>query len=124
MEKSGVPVAGIVSSRDLEWLQERDRDLAELRETMDEMRQVFCDVPLEEFNHEVERAVQDSRAHSDGRPCMIRIVLDTNALVSSVRAGRGPSAVIREDWLSGRFQVYVSEPLLTEVVHPHNTILC
>ncbi len=69
VEESGVPIAKVVSeSRDLEWLQERDRDLAELRETMDEMRQVFRDVPLKEFNHEVERAIQDSRAHSDGRP--------------------------------------------------------
>ncbi len=68
VEKSGIPVVGVVSSRDLEWLQERDRYLAELRETMDEMRQGFRDVPQEEFNREVERAVQDSRAHSDGRP--------------------------------------------------------
>ena len=68
VEKSGIPVVGVVSSRDLEWLQERDRYLAELRETMDEMRQGFRDVPQEEFNREVERAVQDSRTHSDGRP--------------------------------------------------------
>ncbi len=48
---------------------------------------------------------------------MIRVVLDPNVLVSAVRAGRGPLAVIREGWLSGRFQVYVSESLLTEVEH-------
>ncbi len=46
---------------------------------------------------------------------MIRVVLDTNVLVSAVRADRGPLAVIREGWLTGRFQVYVSEPLLAEV---------
>ena len=48
---------------------------------------------------------------------MIRVVLDTNVLVSAVRADRGPLAVIREGWLSGLFQVYVSGPFLTEVEH-------
>ena len=46
---------------------------------------------------------------------MTRVVLDTNVLVSTVRAERGALAVIREGWLTGRFQVYVSEPLLAEV---------
>ena len=46
---------------------------------------------------------------------MIRVVLDTNVLVSAVHADRGPLAVIREGWLTGRFQVCVSEPLLDEV---------
>ena len=46
---------------------------------------------------------------------MTRVVLDTNVLVSAVQAERGALVVIREDWLSGRFEVYVSEPLLTEV---------
>lgn len=46
---------------------------------------------------------------------MIRVVLDTNVLVSAVRAESGPLATIREGWLTGRFQVYVSEPILDEV---------
>ena len=46
---------------------------------------------------------------------MSRVVLDTNVLVSAVRAERGALAIIREGWLTGRFQVYVSEPLLAEV---------
>ncbi|PSR32321.1 MAG: hypothetical protein C7B46_14610 [Sulfobacillus benefaciens] len=68
VEKSGVPVAGVVSPQDLEWLQERDRRMAELRQTMDEMRQAFRDVPPEEFNREVARAVQESRSRTDGPP--------------------------------------------------------
>ena len=68
VEKSGVPVAGVVSPQDLEWLQERDRRMAELRETMDEMRQAFRDVPPEEFNRAVDHAVQESRSHTDGPP--------------------------------------------------------
>lgn len=46
---------------------------------------------------------------------MTRVVLDTNVLVSAVRVDRGPLAVIRESWLTGRCQVYVSDPLLAEV---------
>ncbi len=46
---------------------------------------------------------------------MIRVVLDTNVVVSAIRAERGPLAVIREAWLAGRFQVSVSDPLLEEV---------
>lgn len=68
VEKSGVPVAGVVSAQDLEWLQERDRRMAELRETMDAMRQAFRDVPLDAFNRAVDRAVQESRSHTDGPP--------------------------------------------------------
>lgn len=42
--------------------------MAELRETMDEMRQAFRDVPPEEFNRAVDRAVQESRFRTDGPP--------------------------------------------------------
>lgn len=68
VEKSGVPVAGLVSPQDLGWLQERDRRLAELRDTMNEMRQAFDDVPQEEFDRELVRAVRDGRSHTDGPP--------------------------------------------------------
>ncbi len=68
VEKSGVPVAAVVSPQDLEWLQERDRRMAELRETMDEMRQAFRDVPPEEFSRAVDRAVQETRSHTDDPP--------------------------------------------------------
>lgn len=68
LEKSGVPVAGVVSPQDMEWLQERDQRMTELRETMDEMRQAFHDVSLEEFDREMRRAVQDSRSHTDDSP--------------------------------------------------------
>ncbi len=68
VEKSGIPVAGVVSPQDLEWLQERDRRMAELRETMDDMRQAFRDVPSDEFNRAVDRVVQESRSRTDSPP--------------------------------------------------------
>ncbi|MCL8208587.1 MAG: putative toxin-antitoxin system toxin component, PIN family, partial [Actinomycetia bacterium] len=48
-------------------------------------------------------------------PRMMRVVLDTNVIVSAIRAERGPLAIIREGWLRGRFHVVVSDPLLAEV---------
>lgn len=68
VEKSGVPVVGVVSAQDLAWLQERDRRLAELREIMEDIRQQFQDVPPEDFDHEVARAVRDIRTRQDGVP--------------------------------------------------------
>lgn len=66
VENSGVPAAGVVTALDLKWLQEPDRRMAKLRETMDGMRQAFRDVPPEEFNRVGDRAVQESRTYPDG----------------------------------------------------------
>lgn len=92
VEKSGVPVAGVVIAQDLEWLQERDRRLAELRETMDEMRQAFHDVPLEEFDPRwtvlcrvVGPTLTVHLPHDPGRP-------GHNVLVSAERTEPGPVA--------------------------------
>lgn len=66
VEKSGVPVAGVVSPQDMEWLEERDRRLSELRDAMDDIRTAFRDVPPHEFDRQVEKAVNDSRSRSNG----------------------------------------------------------
>lgn len=68
VEKSGVRVVGVVGPRDLEWLQERDRRLAELRAVVDDLREVFQDVPLDEFDREVARALQDIRTSRNATP--------------------------------------------------------
>ena len=68
VEKSGIPVVGVVSAQDLAWLEERDRRLAELRRAMDDMRQRFQDVPPEAFDREVAQAVHEVRAGRDGTP--------------------------------------------------------
>lgn len=61
VEKSGIPVAAIISARDLEWLQryeeEREQDFA----VLDEFREAFKDVPDEELEREVARAVAEAR---------------------------------------------------------------
>jgi prevent-host-death family protein len=62
VEKSGIPVAAIISARDLEWLErfekQREADLA----IVDEIREAFKDVPSEEIEREVDRALAEIRA--------------------------------------------------------------
>ena len=62
VEKSGIPVAAIISARDLEWLErfekQREADFA----IVDEFREAFKDVPSEEIEREVDRALAEIRA--------------------------------------------------------------
>jgi prevent-host-death family protein len=61
VEKSGIPVAAIISAKDLQLLArleaERSRDFA----ILDEMREAFKDVPPEEIEREVARALSQVR---------------------------------------------------------------
>jgi prevent-host-death family protein len=62
IERSGTPVAGLVSARDLEWLALRDRRLEELRATIAQMRQAFADIPEDEIDTEVAKALDEIRS--------------------------------------------------------------
>jgi prevent-host-death family protein len=61
VEKDGIPVAGIVSAADLERFAlleaEHERSFA----VIDEIREAFRDVPEEELDQEIERAVAAAR---------------------------------------------------------------
>jgi prevent-host-death family protein len=61
VEKSGIPVAAIISASDLKLLArleaERERDFA----ILDEMREAFKDVPPEEIEREVSKALREVR---------------------------------------------------------------
>jgi prevent-host-death family protein len=61
VEKSGIPVAAIISAKDLARLTrleaERNNDFA----ILDEMREAFKDVPPEEIEREVARAINQVR---------------------------------------------------------------
>ena len=62
VEKSGIPVAAIISTDDLERLkrfeEERARDFA----ILDEIGAAFKDVPAEELERETARAIAEARA--------------------------------------------------------------
>jgi hypothetical protein len=62
VEKSGIPVAAIVSSHDLRQLERLDRERAERFQILDEFGEVFKNVPAEELESEVARAIAEVRA--------------------------------------------------------------
>lgn len=66
VEKSGIPVAGIVSARDLERLKRLDEENREAWEVLEAMQTPFRDVPSDEIEREAERArVQRERVASE-----------------------------------------------------------
>jgi prevent-host-death family protein len=62
VEKSGIPVAGIVSARDLERLKRLDEENREAWEVLEAMRTPFRDVPSEEIEREAKRTISEVRA--------------------------------------------------------------
>ena len=62
VEKSGIPVAGIVSAQDLRRLDRLDRERAERFKILEEFGEAFKDVPAEELERETERALAEVRA--------------------------------------------------------------
>lgn len=61
VEKSGIPVAGLVSAEDLRRLDELDRERAARFEIVDEVRAAFADVAVEEIEAEAEHAIAQVR---------------------------------------------------------------
>ena len=67
VEKSGIPVAAIVSARDLERWQRLDEERAARFRALDESQAAFRDLPDEEVEREVERALAEVRAENRRR---------------------------------------------------------
>jgi prevent-host-death family protein len=61
VEKSGIPVAAIISASDLELLKQMESPRAERFKALDETREAFKDVPDEELEQEVAKAVAAAR---------------------------------------------------------------
>lgn len=62
VEKSGIPVAAVVSADDLERLRRLDEEDRDLWSVVDEMREAFKDVPPEQLEKEAQRALAEVRA--------------------------------------------------------------
>src|SRR5687767_2723512 len=62
IERSGIPVAAIVSPQDLAALNRLDAQRAQLAGVLAEMREAFRDVPQEEIEEETNKAVAEVRA--------------------------------------------------------------
>lgn len=61
VEKSGIPVAALVSTEDLKRLNQLDEQDNSAREVLAAMRVPFKDVPAEEIEREVARALTEVR---------------------------------------------------------------
>jgi prevent-host-death family protein len=64
IEKSGIPVAGIVSAADLRRLDRLDQERAERFKVLEEFGEAFKDVPVEELEREVARSLAEVRAEA------------------------------------------------------------
>lgn len=64
VEKSGIPVAGIVSATDLERLDQLEKERQEDFRALDATREAFRDVADEEIEAEVARAIREIRARN------------------------------------------------------------
>lgn len=62
VEKSGIPVAAVISVDDLERFKRLEEARAERFKALDAMRDAFKDVPAEEIEREVQKAVDEARA--------------------------------------------------------------
>jgi prevent-host-death family protein len=61
VEKSGIPVAAIISADDLTRFAQLERERDERFAVIDRMREAFKDVPPEEIEREAERSVAEAR---------------------------------------------------------------
>src|ERR671919_2279812 len=61
VEKSGIPVAAIISASDLELLKQLEAQRAERFRALDETREAFTDVPDAELEQEVAKALAAAR---------------------------------------------------------------
>ena len=62
VEKSGIPVAAVISSEDLKRFTQMEEQRAERFKALDNMRDAFKDVPQEELECEINKALVQIRA--------------------------------------------------------------
>jgi prevent-host-death family protein len=68
VEKNGAPVAVIISARDYEWLQQLDKQRAErMHAALMAFSEPFKDVPVDELEREVAKAIAEVRAENRQR---------------------------------------------------------
>jgi prevent-host-death family protein len=67
VEKSGIPVAAIISASDFKRLARLEQERAERFKILDEIGAAFKDVPAEEIEREVKRAITQVRQQNRQR---------------------------------------------------------
>ena len=64
VEKSGIPVAAVISAEDLQRFTRMEEQREKRFKALDKMREAFKDVPSEEIDREVKRAISQVRAEN------------------------------------------------------------
>lgn len=64
VEKSGIPVAAVISAEDLQKFTQMEEQRERRFKALDKMRDAFKDVPSEEIDREVKRAISQVRAEN------------------------------------------------------------
>jgi prevent-host-death family protein len=67
VEKAGIPVAAIISARDLRRFSNLEQERAERFKIIDELREAFKDVDPEEIERETDRIIAQIRAEDRAR---------------------------------------------------------
>lgn len=67
VEKSGIPVAAIISARDLEWLQRYEEEREQDFKILEEFGAAFKDESPAEIERQVTKAISEARAKSRKR---------------------------------------------------------
>lgn len=64
IEKQGAPIAAIISPRDLEFFESMESRRVDQFKALDEVGKAFADVPLDQLEREVARAVAEVRGQT------------------------------------------------------------
>lgn len=64
VEKSGIPVAAVISAEDLQRFVKMEEQRAERFKALDKMREAFKDIPAEKIEQEVEKALNEVRTEN------------------------------------------------------------
>jgi prevent-host-death family protein len=123
VEKSGIPVAAIISAKDLQLLARLEAERAERFKIPDEIGDAFWGDRAGSQTGDYPGATGEAptgaaqRSHSMTKA---KVVLDTNVLASGLTGFRTPSSTVAKLlklWRLGGFELVPSEPILTELAH-------
>lgn len=64
IERSGIPVAAVISAEELERFQRLEEQRAQRFKVLDKMREAFKGVPVEKIEKEVKKAIAQVRAEN------------------------------------------------------------
>ena len=123
VEKSGIPVAALVSAEDLRRLTQLDQTWDARTRAIERFSQAFADVPTEEAEAEVARIIAEHRqrgaAEAEHAAGVIIAVLDTNVLASGFigedKPDSTPGEIVRR-WRAKSYTLVVSEHILAELI--------